>query len=200
MSSLKTITKPRSPEKFDRWQIGAEAIAHNRFWFFLLTALGSASNVVYTCTVPLVGFGVIAGSTLSRKKAVTMVMTMWLVNQILGFTIHQYPLTFKTFVWGGVIGLGALLATLFASLKPRFVASELKNHCLWLGIALIGGYVVYELTILLATLFLGGLESFTLPILWSIFVGNAVWGIPLALGHGFLMWQLVRKSSVKSIS
>ncbi|MEO8890267.1 MAG: hypothetical protein ABI417_01820 [Coleofasciculaceae cyanobacterium] len=200
MSSLKTITKPRSPEKFDRWQIGAEAIAHNRFWFFLLTALGSTSNVVYTCTVPLVGFGVIAGSTLSRKKAVTMVMTMWLVNQIFGFTIHQYPLTFKTFVWGGVIGLGALLATLFASLKSRFVASELKNHCLWLGIALIGGYVVYELTILLATLFLGGLESFTLPILWSIFVGNAVWGIPLALGHGFLMWQLIKKSSVKSIS
>lgn len=199
MTSLKTITT-RSPEKSDRWQIAAQAIAQNRFWFFLLTALGSTSNVVYTCTVPLVGFGVIAGSTLSRKKAVTMITTMWLVNQILGFTIHQYPLTFKTFVWGGVIGLGALLATLFASIKPRFVASELKNHYLWLGIAFVGSYIVYELTILLASFFLGGLKNFTLPILWSIFVGNAAWGIPLALGHGFLIWQLIKRSSVKSIS
>lgn len=200
MSYLKTITKPRSSEKLDRWQIAEKAIAHNRLWFFLLTALGSASNVVYTCTVPLVGFAAIAGSTLSRNKAITMVLTMWLINQILGFTIHQYPLTFNTFVWGGVLGLGALLATIFASLKPRFVASELKNHCLWLGTALIGGYIVYELTILLAGFFLGGLESFTLPILWSIFIGNAIWGIPLALGHGFLMGQLIKKSSVKSAS
>ena len=129
-----------------------------------------------------------------------MIMTMWLINQILGVTLHQYPLTFKTFVWGGVIGLGALLATLFASIKPRFVASELKNYCLWLGIAFIGSYLVYELTILLATFFLGGLENFTLPILWSIFVGNAAWGIPLALGHGFLILQLIKKSPVKSIS
>lgn len=110
--------------------------------------------------MPLVGFGAIAGITLTRKKALTMIMTMWLINQILGFTIHQYPLTISTIIRGG-----ALLVTLLATLKPRFVASELKNHCLWLGMALIGGYVMYELTILLAGFFLGGEDSFTLPIL-----------------------------------
>ncbi|NJR52501.1 MAG: hypothetical protein HC780_25935 [Leptolyngbyaceae cyanobacterium CSU_1_3] len=31
---------------------------------FLLLSLGTMSNVVYTCTVPLVGFGAIAGATL----------------------------------------------------------------------------------------------------------------------------------------
>ena len=118
MNYLKTSTKPPSPTKPDRWQQAEKAIAHNQLWFFLLTALGSASNVVYTCTVPLVGFGAIAGITLTRKKALTMIMTMWLINQILGFTIHQYPLTISTIIWGGVLGLGALLVTLLASLKP----------------------------------------------------------------------------------
>ncbi|MEQ8963432.1 MAG: hypothetical protein RLP02_36930 [Coleofasciculus sp. C2-GNP5-27] len=174
------------------WQRGWEAIAKRQLWFFLLLTLGSASNVLYTCTVPLVGFGAIAGATLPRRRALVTVMSMWLANQVLGFTIHQYPWTLSTFAWGLVLGVGAVVVTLLASLKLKLSKNDLTAYGAWLGIALVIGFGVYELTIWLACLVLGGCDSFTLPILWGIFQGNAIWAISLTAIHSLLVWDTLR--------
>ncbi|NET06550.1 MAG: hypothetical protein F6K16_17980 [Symploca sp. SIO2B6] len=178
-----------------RWEVAYRSVSRSKFWFLLLTALGSLSNVVYTCTVPLVGFGVIAGATLPRRRAIATMMTMWFVNQLLGFTIHNYPQTLNTFTWGLVLGLGTLLVTLLASIKPSFGSSPMGSHYLWLAVALMGGYVLYECVILLAGFALGGVEGFTLPILWGVFAGNAVWAITLGCLHSILLWDTSRQSS-----
>ena len=80
----------------------------------------SVSNILYYCTVPLVGIGVLAGTTLPRRRALTVLLTMWFVNQLLGFTVRGYPYTVSTFAWGGVMLLRATLAVLLASLRPIF--------------------------------------------------------------------------------
>ncbi|MGH8001559.1 MAG: hypothetical protein ACREPR_19590, partial [Brasilonema sp.] len=107
-----TATALPLPTGLTQWLFKQQAIAQSQLWFFLLTATGVASNSIYYCTVPLVGFGVIAGSTLPRRKAITVLLTMWLVNQLLGFTVRNYPWMFSTFAWGWVMGIGAVLATL----------------------------------------------------------------------------------------
>ncbi|MFB2835960.1 hypothetical protein [Floridanema evergladense] len=182
------------PNLTQDWFRGCKAIAKSQFWFFLLLALATTSNVIYTCTVPLVGFGAIAGSTLPRRRALATVMTVWLVNQVLGFGFRQYPWTITTFAWGLVLALGAILVTLLASLKLKLTQNALTTYCSWLGIALIAGFAVYQLTIWLACFVLGGCDSFTLPILWGIFQGNAIWGISLTTIHSLLVWDNLRLS------
>lgn len=184
-----TATALPLPALLTQWQVKQQTIAQSQLWFFLLTATAVASNSIYYCTVPLVGFGIIAGSTLPRRKAITVLLTMWLVNQLLGFTVRHYPWTFSTFAWGWVMGIGAVLATLLASVKPKFSQKRLSGHLLWLGTMLLTGYIFYELVIWLAGFALGAVEGFTLPILWGIFVGNAMWALALTLIHGIIAWR-----------
>jgi hypothetical protein len=84
---------------------------------------------MYTCTVPLVGFGAIAGATLPRRRALVTVVSIWLVNQVLGFGIRQYPWTLSTFAWGLVLGLGAVLVMLLASLKLKLTQNGFSAYC-----------------------------------------------------------------------
>jgi hypothetical protein len=168
------------------------SVGQSRTWFLALTALAAMSNVIYTCTVPLVGFGAIAGATLSRRKALLVISSMWLVNQVLGFTMRQYPQTFSTFIWGIVMLLGAVLATVLAFFFTQNKAKGFLNYLSQVGLALVGGYVVYELIIWLAGFALGGVSGFTLPILWQIFVGNAVWAIGLVGIYSLLVWRVMR--------
>ncbi|NJM64780.1 MAG: hypothetical protein HC851_03475 [Acaryochloris sp. RU_4_1] len=119
---------------------------------------------------------------------------MWLVNQGLGFTIRHYPWTLTTFAWGPVLALGAILVMLLASVKPKLSQQGLTGYGVWLATSLVAGFGVYELVIWLACIVLGGCDSFTPPILWGIFQGNATWAIALIGIHSVLVWQTLQLS------
>jgi len=170
------------------WQWGSRSLYDSRLWYYGLLAAGSISNVLYFCTVPLVGIGVLAGTTLPRRRALTVLLTMWFVNQLLGFTVRGYPYTVSTFAWGGVMLLGAILSVLLASLRPAFHHTPLR-HGLWLTLSLLLGFCLYELVIWLGGLALGGVHGFTLSVLAEILLGNALWGGGLAAVH----WGLVQR-------
>jgi hypothetical protein len=174
------------------WTQAQRTVDQSRTWFLTLTALAAMSNIIYTCTVPLVGFGAIAGITLSRRKAMFIILSMWLINQGLGFTIRQYPWTPTTFAWGVVMLLGAAIATSLAFFVTQDQAKGLPTYLGQVGVTLVGGYVVYELVIWLAGFTLGGVSGFTLSILWQIFVGNAVWAMVLAGIYSVLVWRAMR--------
>ncbi|MDV2994821.1 MAG: hypothetical protein N4J56_004475 [Chroococcidiopsis sp. SAG 2025] len=91
-----------------------------------------------------------------------------------GFTIRQYPQTFSTFTWGVVMLLGAMLATVLAFFLTQNKAKGFLNYLGQVGVTLVGEYMVYELVIWLAGFALGGAAGLTLPLLWQIFVSNAV--------------------------
>lgn len=165
-----------------RWQGGSRSLYDSRLWYYGLLAAGSVSNVVYYCTVPLVGIGVLVGTTLPRRRALTVLLTLWCVNQFLGFTVRGYPYTVSTFAWGGVMLLGAALAVLLASLRPAFHHAP-PRHGLWLALSLLLGFALYEWVIWLGGLALGGVHGFTLSVLAEILLGNALWGGGLAAVH-----------------
>ena len=173
------------------WQWGSRSLYDSRLWYYGLLAAGSVSNVLYYCTVPLVGIGVLAGTTLPRRRALMVLLTMWLVNQLLGFTVRGYPYTASTFAWGGVMLLGATLAVLLSSVRSAFSHNQ-PRHGLWLALSLLLGFILYELVIWLGGLVLGGVHGFTLSMLAEVLLGNALWGAGLAVIHGALVQRWIR--------
>ncbi|MGD1937001.1 MAG: hypothetical protein ACFCA4_05540 [Cyanophyceae cyanobacterium] len=178
MNSSTTLKHP--------WQWGSRSLYYSRLWYCGLLAAGTVSNVLYFCTVPLVGIGVLAGTTLPRRRALIVLLTMWFVNQLLGFTVRGYPYTVSTFAWGGVMLLGATLAVLLSSMRSTFSHNQTR-HGLWLTLSLLLGFVLYELVIWLGGWVLGGVHGFTPAILAGILLGNALWGGGLAVVHGALV-------------
>ncbi len=183
MNSSTTLETP--------WQWRSRSLYDSRLWYYGLLAAGSLSNVLYYCTVPLVGVGVLAGTTLPRRRALTVLLTMWCVNQFLGFTMRGYPYAVSTFAWGGVMLLGATLAVCLASVRPAFDHDQ-RHHGRWLALSLFLGFAIYELVIWLGGLALGGVHGFTLRVLGEILLGNVLWGGGLAAVHWALVQRWVR--------
>ncbi len=183
-----------SQNNYNVWSHAEKAMSHSRLWQFLLITIGSASSIIYP-HVPLVGFAAISGVTLNRKQAIISSIIIWLVNQFYGFTLRQYPQTLESFTWGLVMGLGTLLVTILATLKPKFIKQKIWRYYLWLSASLVIGYVLFEGIILLtATLMVGDGHGLTVAILGRIFVKNIVWAIALTFIHSLLIWNGIKFS------
>ncbi|MEO1005660.1 MAG: hypothetical protein AAFW67_07360 [Cyanobacteria bacterium J06638_38] len=181
------IISPKSAKNLELsqlnlWQKTVSKIAISNWWQMFLIAVGSASSIIYP-HVPLVGFAAVSGNTLTRKKALITTMSIWLTNQLYGFTIRQYPPTLESLTWGLVMGLGILLVTYLVTLKPKFSRHNFQGYLLWLAIAIVGGYFIYQGSILLIAQLMGGHE-FSSAILWGIFVKDVIWSAALSGVHG----------------
>ena len=181
----KSIYKPFS------WQSAWKTVSQGSFWQFSLIFVGCVSSLIYP-HAPLVGFSAVAGNTLTRKKALTCVMVIWLANQLYGFIIRQYPQTWESLTWGIVMGLGTLFVTGLVTLRPTF-CQRFWGHCLWLVISVIGGYLLYQGAIILIAQLMG-VHGLTLAILWRIFLKNCLWGIGLSFIHGCVIGVMMQFS------
>ena len=180
----KSALNPRI-SRIRSWQITVEAIAKSNWWQMFLIAVGSASSIIYP-HVPLVGFAAVAGNTLTRNKALISAMSIWFANQLYGFTIRQYPRTLESLIWGLVMGLGMLTITWLVTLQPKFSRQSFQGYLLWLAISLIGGYAIYQGSIVLIAQLLGG-HGFSSIILWKIFLRDVIWGMALFSVYGCII-------------
>lgn len=171
-----------APEKTP-WAIRWQSIAQNRVWLMLVLAVGSASSVVYPHP-PLVAFGAIAGTTLTPQKALGATAAIWLVNQIFGYGLRQYPQTAESLGWAIAMGIGALLIAGFASLRPQFSQATFKGHCLWVLAIAVAGFVLFEGIILSLGFLLTGSHVFTWEILGSLFSKEMIWTAALTGIYG----------------
>jgi hypothetical protein len=169
-------------EELNLWQTAWKATALSNWWQLCLIAIGSASSVIYP-HVPLVSFAAVAGNTLTRKKALISAMSIWFANQLYGFTIRQYPLTLESFTWGIVMGIGILLVTWLVTLRPKFSRYNWRGYLIWLAVSVVGGYAIYQGSILLIAEFMGG-HGLSGLILGRIFVRDVIWTVALAVVHG----------------
>ena len=185
----KSALKPKL-SRIGLWQITAEAIAKSNWWQMFLIAIGSASSIIYP-HVPLVGFAAVAGNTLTRNKALISVMSIWFANQLYGFTIRQYPRTLESVTWGLVMGLGMLTVTWLMTLQPKFSRRSFRGYLLWLALAVVGGYAIYQGSIVLITQLMGG-HGFSFTILWQIFLKDAGWAVVLSAIHSSLVWLVIQ--------
>lgn len=190
----KSALKPKL-SRIRSWQITVEAIAKSNWWQMFLIAVGSASSIIYP-HVPLVSFAAVAGNTLTRQKALISAMSIWFANQLYGFTIRAYPKTLESLTWGLVMGLGMLTVTwLVTALRPQFSRCNLQGYLLWLAISFIGGYAIYQGSIVLVAQWMGG-HGFSSTILWKIFLRDVIWAMALFSVYGciFLRHELANKA------
>jgi len=164
------------------WTTQWQAIAHSRIWFMSFLAVGAFSSVIYPHP-PLVAFGAIAGTTLKPKPAILVAMLIWLLNQVYGYTLRQYPWTAGSLLWGLMMGLGILVVTLLASLRPPFSQKTVKGHCLWFGAVALIGFTAFESLILALDWLLTGSHILAWAITRSLLIKEGVWAIGLMLMH-----------------
>ena len=151
-------------------------------WLALLVAASAAFSFVFACATPFAAFGAAAALTLSRRDAVRLTVAVWLANQVLGYAVLQYPWTANSFAWGAVLGAAAVLTTVAA----RGVALRLAGRSDGvLALApLLAAFMAYEgVLFAVAMAWLGGTESFTLPIVGRILSVNVVAFIGLLALH-----------------
>ncbi len=172
----------RGWEGLNLWQTAWKAIANGMWWQLSLIAIGSASSVIYPHP-PLVGFAAVAGNTLIRKKALISAAIIWFTNQLYGFTIRQYPLTLESLTWGLVMGAGMLTVTWLVTLRPKFSRYNWRGYLTWLAVSVVGGYAIYQGSIVLIAQFMDG-HGLSGLILGRIFVRDVIWTVALAAIHG----------------
>jgi hypothetical protein len=147
------------------------------FCFALLTVACALASFALACATPFAAFAVIAAAMLPLRPALLVVTGAWLVNQGIGFGALHYPIDGNTMLWGLVIGIAALAATVMSAAILSWLPR--RSTPLVLALALIGGYGAYEVALLAATPFLGGADSFTAAIVGRVGVANVAWLIGL---------------------
>src|SRR3546814_495668 len=147
-------------------------------WPVLLVVASTLGSWALACVTPFAALAVIAAYTLAPTRAMLVMAGIWLANQGVGYGILDYPLTFDSLLWGLAIGAAALGATLVAvAIWPMLARC---NPLLRLATGLAAAFALYEGSLFLVALALGGLETFSLPLVCSLALQNVAWSTRLA--------------------
>ena len=128
-------------------------------WLALLVAASVAFSFGFACAVPFAAFAAATALTLGARDALLLTIALWLANQIVGFAFMGYPWDGTTLLWGGVLGVVALLSTGAARLASTRLARASYGAILVGSFA--AAFIVYEGSLyLVAAAWLGGTEGF----------------------------------------
>jgi hypothetical protein len=143
-------------------------------WLAILVGAGCAFSLGFACAVPLAAFGAIAALTLDARHAVLLTLTVWAVNQAIGYTVLHYPTDATTLVWGGILGAVAVLSTVAPFALVRLMRRR-GLDALAVPASFVCAFAVYEggLYLVSATL-MGGTELYTQAIVWRVLAINLV--------------------------
>jgi hypothetical protein len=163
------------------------ALSENRdsrhpLWLALLVAASVVFSLGLACAVPLAAFAAAAALSLSRRDALLLIVLVWLANQLVGFTLLDYPWTASAFAWGAVLCVAALLATL----AGQWIAGRFANaHGAFTATAtFLAAFAVYEAALFaVSATLLGGTEIYTAAIQGRIFAINAAAFVGLLALH-----------------
>jgi hypothetical protein len=135
----------------------------------LLAASSVALTLGFACALPLAAFATISALLFKPRAAVIAVLTVWLMNQIIGFSFLHYPTDASTIAWGVALGVIGLL-----SLGAAFLALSRLAGLVGMLASFLAAFVVYEGAVYVVCLSSGtGVGSFTAPIMTRIFLINA---------------------------
>ncbi len=148
----------------------------NFMWIVILTFTGIGGSLVISCVTPFVALAIALAGTVRLRIALRAMTAIWLLNQLIGFAFFHFPRTPTTVLWGLAIGAAALLATVAAATVIKRAAFPMVVR---LGLTLLLGYAVYEMTLLVFALFLGGFETFSPLVVAQIGLVNLLWLVGL---------------------
>ena len=118
-------------------------------WIALLTGATIAGSFIFACATPFPALGALSALFLRRRDAFVLTLINWLANQIVGYGFLHYPQTFDSFAWGGVIGVGALIATAVAIAARQLIASA--PWAVGALICFVAAFAAYELALFATT-------------------------------------------------
>lgn len=165
------MAQPRSTVPSSEWR--------HRAWLAALVLAVSAFSLAFACATPFAAFAAMAALTVSRGDALRLTLTLWLLDQAIGFGIHGYAPTGNALGWGAAMGAAALLATVAAwAIASRAPSQPTVRTAL----AFAGAFAVYEAALLaVAVAGLGGVENFAPRIVAEILFVNLVALVGLAV-------------------
>jgi hypothetical protein len=154
------------------FQIAHPSYLANLVWMLILMLAAIGITFALSCLTPFAALAVALTGTFGLRTSLRIMIVVWFVNQVIGFGFLHFPLTANAFLWGAAIGGATVVTTIVASGVMKygsFWAAPLR-----LGVALLVSFGFYEMTLLGAAVFLGGLETFRPAIVAQIALVNAV--------------------------
>jgi hypothetical protein len=124
----------------------------------------------FACVFPFAAIATIAAMTLDLRRGLALVVASWAANQIVGFTLMDYPREFATVALGVSLGLGALAGFAVA----RAVLVRLTQPVAAVA-ALAAAFVTYEAAIYVGALGFGGVDTFSPSIIAGVALNDAAW-------------------------
>jgi hypothetical protein len=147
----------------------------------LLTVSCGLASFAFACATPFAAFAAFSGAILPLSAALPVVVTVWIVNQAIGFGVLGYPVELNTFIRGFAIGAAAVIATAVSTLVRRLPSI---GRPVELALALLAAYVAYEVVLFAFTPVLGG--AFTVAMIARIGSLNVLWMIGLVAAYELL--------------
>ena len=136
----------------------------------LLAASSVALTLGFACALPLAAFATISALVFRPRAAAGAVLAVWLMNQVVGFSLLHYPTDPSTIAWGLALGAIGLL-----SLGAAFLVLSRFDGFVGAVASFLAAFVVYEGAIYVVCVLSGtGVGSFAEPIVTRIFLINAV--------------------------
>lgn len=149
---------------------GRSALATSSLWIAGVAALCVGGSYVYACAAPFAAIAAIGATRMDRNTGLMLVIVAWLVNQVIGFAVLDYPHTATTFAWGIAIGIAAIVGYAAA----RTIATAGQPPVLTLALTFVAAFVIYETALYAASFALGGSDyAFTIEIVGYILKINA---------------------------
>jgi hypothetical protein len=115
-----------------------------------LTVASVLTTAGFACAFPLAAFTAIAAMSFGRREALAAIGAVWLANQAWGFTYMHYPMDGETFVWGGALGVIAVLSCESAGLAARRFSGAVGAF-----LAFVAAFLVYEGSLIAIDLVIG---------------------------------------------
>jgi hypothetical protein len=142
-----------------------------RIWLALLVVASAGFSYVFACATPFPALAALAAITLSRRDALSVVGAVWLVDQLVGYVVLDYPRTLNSAAWGVALLAAAVVACLAVRATEGRVAG---GRFVQAAAALLVAFVVYEVALLaVAVAALGGTQAFAPAIVARVLAINA---------------------------
>ena len=150
-------------------------------WTAILGATSIFGSYFFACVFPFAAMATLAALTLDLRRGALLVGASWLANQIVGFTLMNYPHEFSTVALGVSLGIGAFAAFAIARLVLRLIAQPLG-----MLVALVAAFIGYQIVIYAGALGFGGADNFSAAIIRGVALNDAVWFAGLYALHAGL--------------
>ncbi len=153
----------------------------DRLWPVLLAVAAVGGSLAFACITPFAAFAAFAAETQRPRAALGTMALIWAANQAVGYAFLDYPHDAATLMWGVAILAAALLAAGAAGL----VVARLHHIQRWqrLLLAFAAAFAVYELALLIPSLFTGESANFAPGLVLDLALLDAAWLAGLVALH-----------------